>query len=187
MSFGAIVTPSHQSKPQKKRYFRHSENRLDMEEARILVEQMAAKLLAAGAWIATAESCTGGNIAHQITLVPGSSAWFKGGVVSYTNQVKMDVLGVPKELIEQYTEVSHQVAEAMAVGARRITGADFAVSTTGIAGPTSATATDPVGTVYIGVATPCKVELQRLVFGTDRAANIDNFTCAALKMLLDSL
>ena len=134
-----------------------------MSEARILVEQLAAKMLAAGTWVATAESCTGGNIAHQITLVPGSSAWFKGGVVSYTNQVKMNVL---------------------AAGARRATGADFAVSTTGIAGPTGATANDPVGTVYIGVATPDKVASQRVVFGTDREQNIERFTTAALEMLL---
>lgn len=149
-----------------------------------IIKQIATKMLAAGTWVATAESCTGGNIAHQITLVPGSSAWFKGGVVSYTNEVKMNVLGVPQKLIEQYTEVSHQVAEAMAEGARHATGADFAVSTTGIAGPTGATATDPVGTVYIGVATPDKVVSQRVVFGTDRERNIERFTIAALETLL---
>ena len=155
-----------------------------MNEARILVEQLAAKMLAAGTWLATAESCTGGNIAHQITLVPGSSAWFKGGVVSYTNEVKMNVLGVPSELIDSFTEVSYQVAEAMAEGVRRVTGSDFAVSTTGIAGPTGATTSDPVGTVYIGVATPSKVVSSRIVFGTDRQQNIDQFTVAALEMLL---
>lgn len=152
-----------------------------------MVEQLAAKMLAIGATVATAESCTGGNIAHQITLVPGSSEWFKGGVVSYTNEVKMNVLGVPSELIDNYTEVSHQVAEAMAEGARHVTGADFAVSTTGIAGPTGATASDPVGTVYIGVATPCKVVSQRLVFGVDRQQNIERFTAAALEMLLTNV
>ena len=155
-----------------------------MSEARILVEQLAAKMLTAGIWVATAESCTGGNIAHQITLVPGSSAWFKGGVVSYTNEVKMNVLGVPSELIDSFTEVSYQVAEAMAEGVRRVTGSDFAVSTTGIAGPTGATTSDPVGTVYIGVATPSKVVSSRIVFGTDRQQNIDQFTVAALEMLL---
>ena len=149
-----------------------------------IIKQIASKMLATGKWVATAESCTGGNIAHRITLVPGSSAWFKGGVVSYTNEVKMKVLGVPSELIEQYTEVSHQAAEAMAEGARRATGADFAVSTTGIAGPTGATANDPVGTVFIGVATPDKVVSQRIVFGTDRERNIERFTIAALETLL---
>ena len=155
-----------------------------MSEMTEIVSKIAAKMLAISTTVATAESCTGGNIAHQITLVPGSSAWFRGGVVSYTNEVKMKVLGVPSELIESYTEVSNQVAEAMAEGARNVTGADFAVSTTGIAGPTGATATDPVGTVYIGVATPFKVVSQRMVFGTDREQNIERFTAAALEMLL---
>ena len=158
-----------------------------MSEATEIVSQLAEKMLTAGAWVATAESCTGGNIAHQITLVPGSSAWFKGGVVSYTNEVKMNVLGVPQKFIDTYTEVSHQVAEAMAEGVRRVTGADFAVSTTGIAGPTGATATDPVGTVYIGVASPGKVVSSRVVFGTDRQQNIERFTVAALKMLLTNV
>ena len=99
----------------------------------------------------------------------------------------MNVLGVPSELIDNYTEVSHQVAEAMAEGARHVTGADFAVSTTGIAGPTGATASDPVGTVYIGVATPCKVVSQRLVFGADRQQNIERFTAAALEMFLTNV
>ena len=155
-----------------------------MSEMTEIVSKIAAKMLAISTTVATAESCTGGNIAHQITLVPGSSAWVRGGVVSYTNEVKMNILGVPSELIESYTEVSNQVAEAMAEGARNVTGADFAVSTTGIAGPTGATATDPVGTVYIGVATPFKVVSQRMVFGTDREQNIERFTAAALEMLL---
>ncbi|MBR5957791.1 MAG: CinA family protein, partial [Salinivirgaceae bacterium] len=101
-----------------------------MNEHKTIAAEIGEKLLRRGQTMATAESCTGGNIAHQITLVPGSSAWFKGGVVSYTNEVKMNVLQVPKALIDRYTEVSTQVAEAMAEGARRITGADFAVSTT---------------------------------------------------------
>ncbi|MBO7495312.1 MAG: CinA family protein [Salinivirgaceae bacterium] len=155
-----------------------------MSEMTEIVSKIAAKMLAISTTVATAESCTGGNIAHQITLVPGSSAWFRGGVVSYTNEVKMKVLGVPSELIESYTEVSNQVAEAMAEGARNVTGADFAVSTTGIAGPTGATATDSVGTVYMAVATPFKVVSQRMVFGTDREQNIERFTAAALEMLL---
>ena len=160
------------------------QNIFKMPEETKIVSQIAAKMLAAKTWVATAESCTGGNIAHQITLVPGSSAWFKGGVVSYTNQVKMNVLGVSHELIDTYTEVSHQVAKAMAEGARRATGADFAVSTTGIAGPTGSTPTDPVGTVYIGVATPDKVVSSRIVFGTNRQQNIEQFTIAALELLL---
>lgn len=158
-----------------------------MNEHKTMAADIGEELLRRGQTMATAESCTGGNIAHQITLVPGSSAWFKGGVVSYTNEVKMNVLQVLKDLIDRYTEVSTQVAEAMAEGARRITGADFAVSTTGIAGPTGATDNNPVGTVYIGVATPHKVVSARLVFGSDRQNNINSFTDAALKMLLDNI
>lgn len=158
-----------------------------MNEQKTIAAEIGGLLLLRKQTLATAESCTGGNIAHQITLVPGCSAWFKGGVVSYTNEVKMNVLGVPQELIELYTEVSMQVAEAMAEGVRRITGADFAVSTTGIAGPTGATDKNPVGTVCIGLATPHKVMSQCLVFGTDRQQNINDFTLAALKMLLANL
>ena len=158
-----------------------------MDEQKTIAAEIGEELLRRGQTMATAESCTGGNIAHQITLVPGSSAWFRGGVVSYTNDVKMNVLQVPRELIDRYTEVSTQVAEAMAKGVCLITGADFAVSTTGIAGPTGATDNNPVGTVCIGVATPHKVVSARLVFGSDRQSNIDSFTDAALRMLLDNI
>ncbi|MBR5168185.1 MAG: CinA family protein [Salinivirgaceae bacterium] len=158
-----------------------------MDEQKTIAAEIGEVLLRRGQTMATAESCTGGNIAHQVTLVPGSSAWFRGGVVSYTNDVKMNVLQVPRELIDRYTEVSTQVAEAMAKGVRLITGADFAVSTTGIAGPTGATDNNPVGTVCIGVATPHKVVSARLVFGSDRQSNIDSFTDAALRMLLDNI
>jgi len=158
-----------------------------MDEQKTIAAEIGEELLRRGQTMATAESCTGGNIAHQVTLVPGSSAWFRGGVVSYTNDVKMNVLQVPRELIDRYTEVSTQVAEAMAKGVCLITGADFAVSTTGIAGPTGATDNNPVGTVCLGVATPHKVVSARLVFGSDRQSNIDSFTDAALRMLLDNI
>lgn len=103
--------------------------------------------------IATAESCTGGLIAHYLTMVAGSSAYFKGSVVSYCNEVKMNVLGVKEESIAAHTEVSGQVAEEMADGVSRIIGTDIAISTTGIAGPTGELPGQPVGTVWIGVKT----------------------------------
>lgn len=158
-----------------------------MEEKETLAMQVGRKLLSEGKTMATAESCTGGNIAHLLTLTPGSSAWFNGGVVSYTNQVKMKVLGVPPVFIKQYTEVSAQVAEAMAEGARRITGADYAISTTGIAGPTGGTADNPVGTVFVGLATPDKILSEKIVFGTDRASNIEKFSDEALSFLLRNI
>lgn len=105
-----------------------------------------------GLTLGTAESCTGGLIAKRMTDVPGSSAVFKGGVVSYCNQVKAAVLGVPQELLEKYGAVSEQVAAAMAKGAREALGCDLALSATGVAGPGSDGEGNPAGLVYIGLA-----------------------------------
>ena len=105
-----------------------------------------------GLTLGTAESCTGGLIAKLITDLPGSSAVLKGGVVSYTNEVKANVLGVPPEMLEEYGAVSPQVAEAMARGAQKVLGCDIAVSATGVAGPDSDDRGNPVGLVYLGLA-----------------------------------
>ena len=107
-----------------------------------------------GLTFATAESCTGGQVAQRITALPGASAVYRGGVVSYWSEVKRDVLGVPWSVIEEHGAVSPQCAKAMAEGARRITGADIGVSVTGVAGPDSDERGNPVGRVYIGLATP---------------------------------
>lgn len=104
--------------------------------------------------LATAESCTGGLVGGLLTSQPGISSVYVGGFVTYTNQMKMDLLGVDPAAIEQYTEVSARVAEQMALGARERTGADFAVSLTGVAGPGGGSKQTPVGTVYIGVSSP---------------------------------
>lgn len=105
-----------------------------------------------GLTLGAAESCTGGLIAKLITDLPGSSAVLKGGVVSYTNEVKANVLGVPQEMLEEYGAVSPQVAEAMARGARKVLGCDIAVSATGVAGPDADDRGNPVGLVYLGLA-----------------------------------
>ena len=114
-----------------------------------LVRSFAAR----GLTFSTAESCTGGLIAKLVTDVPGSSAVLAGGCVSYVNDVKIRVLGVDPAVIARDTEVSEACARAMAEGARRLFGTDVAVSTTGFAGPGGGTDRDPVGTVYVGVAT----------------------------------
>lgn len=158
-----------------------------MAETQTLASQIGQELLSAGRTMATAESCTGGNIAHLLTLTPGCSSWYNGGVVSYVNQVKINVLGVKSETIEKYTVVSGQVAEEMAMGACKATGADYAVSTTGIAGPDGGDEQNPVGTVWIGIATPCKTLSKRFVFGDNRGDNIDKFAETALRLLLDNL
>ena len=105
-----------------------------------------------GKTLVTAESCTGGGIGAALTAVPGASAVFKGGIISYCNEVKNSALGVPNVLLEQYGAVSAPVAEAMAAGARKTLDADYAVSVTGLAGPDGDEFGNPVGTVFIGFA-----------------------------------
>ncbi len=131
---------------------------------------------------AAAESCTGGLIAKRITDLAGASAVFRGGVVSYTNEVKRAVLGVPQHLLDEYGAVSAPVAEAMAEGARRITNADFAISVTGVAGPDRDERGNPVGTVFIGLAGSGGVTHLKRHYEGDRtairsAAADDVFAC----------
>ena len=136
-----------------------------------------------GETVSTAESCTGGNIAHKFTLIPGSSDYFVGGVVSYSNDVKANVLGVNRQDLKKFGAVSETVAKQMADGVRRITGSTYAISTTGIAGPTGGTPEKPTGTVWIAISTPQGTFAQHLVFGRLREQNIQRFTSAALNML----
>ncbi len=133
--------------------------------------------------IATAESCTGGYIAHLITSVPGSSEYYKGSVVSYANETKINVLGVNKNDIEKYGAVSQSVVEQMAEGVRKLINTDFAVAVSGIAGPTGGTPEKPVGTTWIAVATPTKVISQKFIFGKERDKNIKKTALQALNML----
>lgn len=134
--------------------------------------------------VATAESCTGGLIAKAITDVPGSSGYFSGGVVSYSNEAKRRLLGVPVSLLEAHGAVSAQVARAMALGARERFGADLAVSVTGVAGPGGGSAAKPVGLTYVGVADAGGVEVRRFMWSGDRAENRESSARAALEMLL---
>ena len=132
---------------------------------------------------ASAESCTGGNIAHVITLIPGSSEIFKGTAVTYATPMKTKVLGVPAQTIEQYGVVSQPVVEGMAKGIRDLMEADFGVATTGVAGPGGGTEENPVGTVWIGVASAHGVVSKRFNFGKDRENVINRATIAAYEML----
>lgn len=135
--------------------------------------------------LATAESCTGGHVAARITNIAGSSAYFQGGVVSYTNSVKEHVLGVPASILENPGAVSEECAHAMARGARERLGATIAVSITGIAGPSGGTDRKPVGLVYLGIATPDGSDVEPHVFPGDRAAVMQAATERALELLLD--
>lgn len=136
---------------------------------------------------ALAESCTGGNIAHVITLIPGSSKVFKGAAVTYANATKTKVLGVPSEMIEKQGVVSQDVVESMAKGVRNLMDADYGVATTGIAGPSGGTDENPVGTVWIGVASASNVVSKCFNFGKDRENVINRATIAAYEMLRQEL
>lgn len=132
------------------------------------LEDVVGRALAARALtIAVAESCTGGLLAQRLTNVPGSSAYFLEGVVAYSNDAKVDRLGVDRALIEAHGAVSAAVAEAMAAGIRTRAGADLGVSVTGIAGPTGGTAEKPVGLVFLGLAHPAGVLHRRVTFGAE--------------------
>jgi nicotinamide-nucleotide amidase len=140
-----------------------------------------------GQTLAVAESCTGGAIASKFTAQAGASAYFLCGVVSYSNEAKSEVLGVKMSDIAQYGAVSEQVAIAMARGVKDVSHADFAISTTGIAGPTGGSEAKPVGTVWIGIATPDRCFAVRKNCGTDRSQIIARATAYAIAMLHEEL
>ncbi|MCS7228478.1 MAG: competence/damage-inducible protein A [Candidatus Kryptonium sp.] len=148
------------------------------------LEEVIGRLLTErGLKLAVAESCTGGLIADRITNVPGSSKYFERGVVAYSNEAKVQILGVPEELIRNFGAVSREVAESMAEGVRKISGADIGISTTGIAGPTGATPTKPVGLVWIGYSDKNETFAKEFRFGDDRLENKQRATQMALEIL----
>ena len=158
-----------------------------MEPLEDLAGRCAALLVHRGWTLGLAESCTGGLLGHVITNLSGSSAYFIGGIVSYADSAKRDLLGVPDELIRAYGAVSEPVARAMAVGGRRVLNVDVALSITGIAGPGGGTADKPVGTVFIGIATPCQQAVQHHLWDSDREGNKQLSAAAALCLLCEVL
>ena len=140
-----------------------------------------------GKTISTAESCTGGLVASMITSVPGSSEYYLGSVVSYANSVKQEVLGVPAETIQEFGAVSSECVGAMAEGVRKLTGTDFSVATSGIAGPGGGSAEKPVGLVWIGVSSQSGTQTYKLNFNSNRKRNIERFASSALYKILKKL
>jgi nicotinamide-nucleotide amidase len=148
------------------------------------LEMVIGKLLkSAKKTVCTAESCTGGEVAHLLTSVAGSSAYYKGSVIAYANSVKTQLLGVGEDIIEKNGAVSQETVKEMAIGARKLLKTDYAVATSGIAGPEGGTETKPAGTIWIAVASGKEVVFEKHVFGNDRITNIKRFTLAALNLL----
>ncbi len=133
-----------------------------------VADALFAELVRTGATLATAESCTGGLLAHMITALPGISSFYPGGVISYANEAKTDLLGVPRALIEGHGAVSPEVAAAMAEGVRKRFGARIGLSTTGVAGPTGGSPEKPVGLVYLGLSTEQETQTRRIDIGADQ-------------------
>ncbi len=153
------------------------------EEEKTLQEVTGELLLAAGKTVSTAESCTGGLVASLLTSVPGASGYYLGSVVSYANSVKENVLGVPAKVIDTYGAVSPQCAAAMAEGVRRLTGSDYSVATTGIAGPGGGSEEKPVGLVWVGISSDKGTRTVKFSFRNDRLRNIERFAASALNAL----
>jgi PncC family amidohydrolase len=148
-------------------------------------EELGSRLRARGWTLATAESCTGGGLSDAITDVAGSSDYFKGGVVSYSNAVKESLLGVDPAVLAAEGAVSETVAAQMAEGARRAIGADVGVGITGVAGPGGGSDEKAVGLVFISVAEPDGTEVRRFRWDGDRVANKRQSVAAALEMLIE--
>lgn len=145
------------------------------------------KLLKNKQMLATAESCTGGYIAHLITSIAGSSDYFKGSVVAYSNEIKENVLGVKGESLTEFGAVSEAVVIQMAEGVKLKFNTDFALAVSGIAGPSGGTEEKPVGTTWIALATPEKIIARKFLFGEHRERNIRKTALAALNILWNEL
>lgn len=154
------------------------------EEEEGSLESGIAKIMTQkGLTLATAESFTGGKIAEQLTTIPGASSYFKGSVVGYATQVKKEVLGIPQDLIAKHSVVSAEVAKTMAVNVRDMFKADYAISTTGNAGPTKGDSDEEIGTVYIAIATPKSVFAERFSMGNHRVRIVQKSVHKAFELL----
>ena len=154
------------------------------EDCETLAELVHKTFCERGLTLATAESCTGGNIAHLLTAQAGASAYFKGGVVAYSNEVKECALGVQHSTLEVHGAVSEETVREMVEGVRQRLGADYAIATTGIAGPTGGTTEKPVGTVWVAVCSKEKTVAKLMHYGDRRQQTIDRTTNQAYSMLM---
>ncbi|MGE4568756.1 MAG: competence/damage-inducible protein A [Bacteroidales bacterium] len=148
---------------------------------------LAKRLVDKGLTLSVAESCTGGYLSHRFTALPGASAWYRGGVVAYHNQVKHTILGIPEQRLETYGAVSRETVEAMAVSVREMMGSHYAIAISGVAGPSGGTAVKPVGTVWIAVASAKAVHARHFMLGGDRSRTIVRSALWGIQLLLQLL
>ena len=151
---------------------------------KFLSKELSDKFWKEGLTLATAESCTAGNIAAMITAIPGSSHFYKGGIIAYSDEVKVNILGVNPEILEKHGAVSEEVVIEMAKGAMKSMNSDCGVATSGIAGPTGGTPDKPVGTVWIAVAMKDRIITMKAEGDEGRNKNIEKATLNALLLLL---
>ena len=156
-------------------------------EKKVVRREIQQYLYESGKTVGTAESCTGGRVAEAMIAVPGASAYFKGGIVCYTNEIKERLLSVDKQLLEEKSAVCEEVAQAMVKGAIKALNVDFAVATTGVAGPGGGTAENPVGTIWIACGSADEVVTVKLTEDFGRDINLAIATSKALQLFLDFL
>jgi len=152
-----------------------------------LLKTISMKLKKRNISIATAESCTGGLLAHLLTNISGSSEYFNRGVVTYSNISKIELLGVSQETIQEYGAVSKETASAMAIGIKERSNVDIGISTTGVAGPTGGTKEKPIGLVYIGISTSKETKVKKFIFTKNRLQNKEQTCYESLKILLETI
>ena len=156
-------------------------------ESKIISRQIGDILYASGLTIGTAESCTGGRISEAIIAIPGSSDYYKGGIVAYTDEVKERILGVPHEILEEYTAVSEEVARKMVLGTINTIDVDFAIASTGYAGPGGGTKDNPVGTIWLAYGNKEEGRTFKLTEDFGRDINLAIATNKAIRLMLDFL
>lgn len=156
-------------------------------EKKVLSREIQQRLYESGLTVGSAESCTGGRIAESIIAVPGASTYFKGGIISYTNEVKENLLGVDHQLLEEQTAVCEDVAKAMVKGAIKTLGVDFAIASTGTAGPGGGTPDIPVGTIWLACGNADDIVTLKLTDDYGRDINLAIATSKALQMFIDFL
>jgi len=156
-------------------------------ESKILSREISQFIWEKGKTLGTAESCTGGKIAEAVILMPGASNYFKGSIVSYTDEIKEKLLGVDRQLLDDKTAVCEEVARAMVQGAVKALNVDYAIASTGIAGPTGGTEENPVGTIWLACGDADDIVTLKLTEDEGRDINIANATSKALQLFLDYL